>query len=159
MQRGQTEDGILTYDDPTLQEAITGIVMIENKGGDTFLHITEDDGSYTLKKVDKDDFLAAAGGFDDWLDDDDDDGGDAVVVPNVGETQLLNQDGIIVTMKDFEEGYYSLNLNLMIENTTEKQLDVDLMSVVVNGYSLQDAYLIGTVEGNVKLNTEISFDL
>ena len=92
---------------------------------------------------------------DDWADDTPND----IIVPEVEEKQILNQDGIIVTMKDFEKNYYSLDLNLMIENTADKEINVGLLSIIVNGYSLQDVYLTGIVEANAKLNTEISFGL
>jgi len=159
-----TEDGFLTYYDPTLRETISASVAMEKKNGDEFLYITEDEGSYTLIKTDKNIFMEDGDAFssdwaEDWTDDADTEDESNVEAPVVDEKVLLNQDGIIVTMKDFEETYYSLNLNVLIENTTAKEVDVDLISVVVNGYSLQDVYMIGTVEGNVKLNTEISFDL
>jgi len=153
-----TEDGSLQYYDPTMFETIDATVSFETKGSDKYMYITEDDGSYTLKKIDKDDFLAAADEFGTgW---DTDNGGDVDVdVPDVGGEVLLNQDGITVTLVDFEENYYSLDMNLLIENANDQQVDVELNSIVVNGYSMQNSYLIGTVDANVKLNTEISLDI
>ena len=84
---------------------------------------------------------------------------EGVTTPQTDESVILNQNGIIMTMKGFEESYYTLDLNVLIENTTDKEIDVYPVSIVVNGYSLQEAYMIGTVEANAKLNTEISFYL
>ncbi|MBN2879087.1 MAG: hypothetical protein JXN65_05585 [Clostridia bacterium] len=152
-----TEDGMLQYYDPSMMENVDATVTFEMKGSDQYMYISEEDGSYILKKTDKDEFLAGADDF--GMDIDPDDGGDVDVnVPTVSGELLLNQDGITVTLVDFEETYYSLDMNLLIENTNDKQVDVELQSLVVNGYSMQNSYLIGTVDANVKLNTEISLD-
>ena len=155
-----TEDGSLEYYDPTLLDTINATVAIEKKGNDEFLYITEDDGSYTLKKTDKNAFMedADAFGTEDMTEEAAEED-TTVEVPALDESILLDQNGIVVTMKGFEETYFSLDLNLLIENTTDKEVDVDIVYAVVNGYSMQDAYMIGTVAGNAKLNTEISFDL
>lgn len=152
-----TDGGILTYVDPTLDSKTTGTVSFENKDGKTFMYISGDEGDFTLVKVDKDEFLSNSL-FDDDIWEEADNETD-VNVPAVGEQLLFNQEGISVTLIGFEESYYSLNMKLLIDNATDAEIYIDLIKIVVNGYSMQEAYVYGSVDPQAKLNTEISFDL
>jgi len=151
------EDGILSYDDPTMLSVTTGTVTTESRNGDSYMYIIGDEFSYTLMKVDKDEFISNTIFDDDiWVDDSDD---TDVVVPDVDEEVLFNQDGISITLTGFEENYYGIDMKLLIDNTTDKEIYLDLLKIVVNGYSMQEAYIYGTVDPEAKLNTEVSFDL
>ena len=152
-----TSDGELQYFDPTMEEMVTAQVKIEKEGSDTFMYISENDGSYKLKKTDKDTFIASAEEFNntDWFDNTDPDSD--ITAPTVDEKVILNQDGIVITMKGFETSYFSLDMNLLIENTTGKSINVSTDYIIVNGYTMQNAYIIGTVDPNAKLNTTLSF--
>lgn len=153
------KEGNLTYVDPTLLSTTAGMVSIENRDGDTYMYIVEDDGSYTLKKVDKDEFLESADmDWDMWDDDEDEDDDTEVVVPAAGEEVLFNQGGVSITMVGFEEGYSGIDMKLLIDNTTDKGVYLSLEKIVVNGYSMQEAYFYGSVDAEAKLNTELSFD-
>lgn len=152
------EDGNITYDDPTMLSTTTGTVTIETRDGKTYMSIIEAEGSYTLMKVDKEDFLSNSDMDRDIWEDDNDDNDEEDVIPTVGEEILFNQNGISITLIGFEEGYFGIDMKLLVENTTDKEIYLSLQKIVVNGYSMQEAYIYGSVDPDAKLNTELSFD-
>ncbi|MEX1376887.1 MAG: hypothetical protein AB1Z23_05335 [Eubacteriales bacterium] len=151
-----SKDGELVYYDPTMLENVTAQVKIEKDGDDILMYITEDDGGYVLKKTDKDAFIASEGDYSDIDLFDDTDDGNKIKVPTVDEMVLVNEDGYKITLLGFEESYYGIDMKILLENTTEKELNVGTTYVIINGYSMQNSYLLGSVDPNAKLNTSIS---
>lgn len=80
----------------------------------------------------------------------------------IEETVLVDQDGVKITATDIEYTGYSAELNLLIENNSDKNLKFVSGSMgysvnEVNGYMIQDGYLNESVEAGKKCNASVSF--
>lgn len=83
---------------------------------------------------------------------------------NIGETVLIDENNIKVIATDLEYTDYSVDLNLKIENNSDKDLSFISGSVgyscnSVNGYMVDSAYLSADIAAGKKSNESISFSM
>ncbi len=76
---------------------------------------------------------------------------------SVEERVLLDQDGIIITLKSLEhDGMFGPSLKVLIENNSEESITVQIRDSSINGV-MADAMFSSEVAPNKKSNDEITF--
>lgn len=92
-------------------------------------------------------------------DDEDNNGGSILDIrETIDETVLYDADDVKITAKElsFEDDWYAGTLSLLIENNTDKDLNISTTSVYVNGYQV-DGWLYAEVSAGKKSNETITF--
>jgi len=75
----------------------------------------------------------------------------------VEEQVLVDQDGVLIVVKSFNNGQYGSNLKLYLENNTDKNLNIIANEVSINGIMFEPFFAV-EMGGGKKSNTEMTFD-
>ena len=92
-------------------------------------------------------------------DEDENDPVDVVINQDVSieETVLFDAEGIVVTALEMEEGYSGPEIEIQVENNSDKKVSVNADSVSVNGYLLPYAYFYVDVSAGKKAKDSLCF--
>lgn len=76
--------------------------------------------------------------------------------PTINETVIVDQDGVVITAKDMGESIWGPEINVLIENNTDKNLTFQVGNASVNGF-MADTMISEDVAAGKKSNAEITF--
>ncbi len=74
----------------------------------------------------------------------------------ITEKVIVDQDGIVITAKDMGESIWGPELNVLIENNTDKNLTFQVRNASVNGF-MADTMISEDVAAGKKSNAEVTF--
>lgn len=74
----------------------------------------------------------------------------------ITETVIVDQDGVVITAKDMGESIWGSEINVLIENNTDKNLTFQVGNASVNGF-MADTMFSADVAAGKKSNAEITF--
>lgn len=76
---------------------------------------------------------------------------------SVEEQELIDRDGIKITLKSLDfSGFYGPTLHLLVENDTEAEITVEIVSSAVNGAMIRSLFSCDVMPGK-KANAELGF--